>query len=520
MEAEVCVARFKTFIVSLDTGTALLQSKEQQILAKHRDAVMTALASLHCSTAVLPAWGLATQGATDTAAAKSVMEQHIQCIKACCAFMQALIARMYRIAPDPNTHNQVPATQELLMMLFLPMTTFDELPSSWPTAHYLLCNPQLYNTLDMISIYLLSLKPSLRRAAPPPGVALKAKYMMTSGLLLLHKTVMCLKPASNIVHSKVLAALPRGFTNNVCCLACEDLGIYLSDQEALKSRPVFWEEISVLLSLIMDCMRQAHDAADHQSLCKVLLGPGLLEAGRMLKFVYCSAAFQCEPGTNRMGSDLKDLMAWCGSVFLLTDTPGLADEYLQHLGQGFDKTTFTSKCGSSSANSRGSNSNVSKKNDFHTATSACLGNNTTARIFTPRIKVTDAHLKFVLSAESRSNPSYMVENTGLMFLIWSCAKCDLSNNLAHNSVGARDALCVAHHCSFQVLRWMREQHSRRLAEPHFQLGMERQHDNLSNVDCLNVSTVQGTKLGISELRMLMGCSTTDWPDAQKAGARL
>lgn len=140
---------------------------------------------------------------------------------------------MHIIAPDPDSHDQHQATQDLFVLLFVPLLSISRLPSSWPTGHYLLRNPPLYSAFNALAAYLLRRKPSKGRPKPSLGVAVSAADVMTPSFILLHTTLQCLQPLSTAVDVAVLAALPPGFLNRLCCLACEELGLYLSNQDYL-----------------------------------------------------------------------------------------------------------------------------------------------------------------------------------------------------------------------------------------------------------------------------------------------
>lgn len=510
MAAADCVASFKKLITSLDEGTKVLQSKGQRMLSTHCSSIMTAVGAIYGSTAVLPEWHMTTQTATATAAAEAVMGQNIESIKSCSVFVPALIASMLSIVPDPKCHHKNRATKEMFQLLFLPMLTFKQLPLSWPTQQYLHHNTQLYNTLNSLAVYLLSRKPSSGTAHVVLNIAVN---IMTHVSLLLHTTVKCLRPISDTVDCSVLAALPPGFTNNLCCLACEEFGCFLLDQDTMSAK-LLWAELSSLLSLVVICVLQAKDAADHQHLCKVLLGPGALEASKMLKLVYSRAEFQGESGVFRAGSDLKHLLAWCGGVSGLKEMQGLAYEHLHHQNQDSD---FTLTSGYASNGTTSYKKNSSRESQ-RTAASASLGSSGSSSLneqaAAPRVTVIDAHLNYALCSQSRRDPSSMVTNTKLMFLILACATCGPLKSIAQHPA---DAIAVARHCSFQVVLWMRDQQSRQVKKLHLQLGQAGPQEEPQSVGGLTEVAVEGTKLGLPDLGVLMGASAAGWSVQNKKG---
>lgn len=497
MAANKSVICLQTLSRSLDTVTQSLSGHKTQMLLHLCTNVSTALVASQVSTSTLLDWQSATQGVRESLAAKVVMQAHCHSISSYTAFVQAALAWMHVIAPDPDSHHTSEATKPVFDILFTPMAMFTNLPSTWPTCRYLLRNPQLYNALNALAAYFLSRK---RKINPARGVTVTPLHVMTSALRLLRATAVCLKPVSSTVDHTVLAALPSGFTNNIFCLACEELGVYMKDQESVVARRGHWTELSLLLSLVMTCVEEAKEAIStgyHQQLCKSLLGPGALEAGRMIKIAYCSAALQNENGASRAASDVNNLLSWCGGLSFLHRSPEQSFE---------SQTTTHPKHASGHDGTRGCNN--------HSAGSLASGSSSRHPTdpLIPRVKVTDVQLMAALRQQSSHTPATLVENTKLMYFLWMCTGVvrGRSEDPFNQSGNAQFSMGTAHHCTFNVLLWMREQQVRQAEQSHRQLGKGSRHDSTHIPSCSSVSIPMETKLGIFDLRCLMTCSSTAW----------
>lgn len=506
MASNASAASFKTLSSSLDAVAQSLLSQHTQIPSKQYNSLCTALVHVRLATSTLLDWNSASQSPKTSAAANLVMQAHCSSITSYAAFAQASLAWMHNITPDPSMHHKTQATKPLFDIMFTPMVVVTFLPSSWPTARYLHRNPQLYNTLSALAAYFLSRK---RKANSAMDVTITAHHVMTPALLLVQTTSMCLRPVFDSVDCNLLASLPRGFINNICCLACEQLGQFLSSQDALLARRGHWVELSNLLFQIIHGVEQASGTADHQRCCNVLLGQGTLEASRMVKCAYCCVALCGERGTSRAGSDLVKLMSWCGSLSRIHEP--IEELYTQSSAQ--------TKHTSGRENHRGHNQLAAHHLASSSRSRCNIDVGITEPLYTPRVKVTDAQLTAALSQQSRHTPSSLNENNQLINIVWLSANVGRarSSNPLNDSGNADAALGIADHCSFHVLLWMREDKRRQEEQVHRQLGQENRRGSLQFPVGLHASTVRETKLGIVDLRGLINCSSTNWTEKELPG---
>lgn len=520
MAAEACVAGYKTLIDKLERGTESLLGERKQMLPSQYYSIMKAIVALSNPTALLPDWHLVEHDTEAEAAARSVMKEHCTCIRSCATFVQTVLALMHSIAPDPDSHSILQATQDLFSIVFIPMSIVTELPASWPTGGYLLRNPLLYSALSALTAYCLSQKPSGQAGYPSWGTSIKEQCVWNPALLLLHTTVTCLQPPSHIIDYDTIAALPPGLTNNLCCLACEELGLYLCNQESLLASRSEWAYLSMLLSMVTHCVQHAHCAAESWRRCTALLGPGVLEASKMVLIVHCSTAFQGLPEGERCraGLVMEDLHYWCGSL-AFTNDPAEQSMNPMFAAQGKDtahawlafRANRGRACNRLAANLLASSSSNSSSGGIVVAASSTMA---------PRVtKVTDAQLTAALRRQSRRHPSTLVENSRLIGFVWVCAAVVQGQSAYPFQAqgGTQDVLGIAHHCSCQVLLWMRGQQRRKAEQRNHHLVNRHQPLGVAG-DSSSVTSEGETKLGICELRYLIVCTSKDWPVKAKPGA--
>lgn len=511
MAAQQSLASLRELSRTFDAVSQSLISRSSQKLHQFHDNLHTALVAVHHTTSALSDWPHPSSSVKASLTAKLVMQAHCDSITSYSAFVQAVLAFEHTITPDPGLHKRAYSARSVSALLTIPMTIFTDLPSSWPTSRYLLCNPPLYAALNALAAYFLTRK---LKTDPAIGMAVSAQHVVTPALLLLHTTSVCLNPLHSLFDSAVLAALPSGFINRIFCVACEELGPYLSDKMALLATDSHWMELSNLLSLVVYCVHKANGTASFARLCNLLLGPGTLEAGRMLKLAYCSEALQADEKMSHASKDLQLLLVWCGSQFLLANNES-AERFLQVLDA-------SSAAGSHTQNFLRCMSNSGTRSLFaNTAGSSGSGEQLTANQVAPRVKVTDEHLTFVLCAQSRSDPSTMVENTRLIHLMWM-------HSIAEQSFGsmqlpmklhsAGELLGIANHCTHQVLLWLRDQQRTKTEARSCQPELEVTQGSAQAANPLSMSSTRGTKLGILELRSLMVCSSKEGKMKEKPGA--
>lgn len=322
------------------------------------------------------------------------------------------------------------------------------------------------------------------------GVPLSAQFVVTPALRLLKTTYLCLKPISGIVDQCVMAALPSGFTDKVLCLACEELGMHMSTQDALLARREHWQDLINLLSLVVSGVLQMSGTANHKPLCKALLGHGALEAGRMSVLAYCSEALQIADGATLACANLQRLMR-CYRSLSFNHLQADQSSEAQHAPAEHASADNTNRaCNHLAAHQlAGSSSSVTSGYDESPVA--------------PRVKVTDVQLIAALRKHSWRNRSSMVENTKTMYYILMAEDIvrEQSNKLLNQADKAEASLGIAHHCSIQVLHRMRA---------------EKQTMDIAG--CSDLSTARDTELGILHLQKLMESSSTRWPLWERPGA--
>lgn len=466
----------KVLSSNLNAVTQLLLEKTTQIPPDLYNRISSALAAVVVSASAQPSRVSAPSGIKASLAAKLIMQELDNTVTSYATFVPAALAWMHNTTPDHDSHSTSPATQGLFAALFSPMLLFIALPTSWQAGRCMQQNLQLHGSLNNLACYFLSCKLGEWRTHPSIGVAQASHHVMTPALLLVRTTALCLKPLSNNIDRIGLAALPSGFINNIFCLACEELSMYLShkNHKHMLARSGHLTEIASILGLVVNCVDEARGTTDHQQLCNLLLGQGALEAAKWVKLAYCSEHFKNEHGTSRAASDLNDVMSWCGGLFP------------------------SSRYGQAEGQLRAQNSSS--------------GSSLDASFCAPRSKVTDAQLIAAVRDQSCHTPSSLCENSELLTFLWfsSGAKRSKSDDPYNETGNAEVSLGISHHCTLQVLLWMRQVKCTHINEQRRQQGQANPHTLVQHT--------KETKLGISQLRRLMDCSSIGWLMKEDLGA--
>lgn len=264
MSVKALAASFKQLTSTLDASTAWLLGRNQQVPHLPFHSICKAVTAIYSLAPTLPEWNSATQSRAALMLANSVIEDQSCSIRAYSMFVQAAVAKLHSVNPDPDSHHTHKETQPLFNVLHLPLVSFTHLPPSWPTGHYPLRNPQLYTALNTLVAYFLSRKQNTVTGKHLPGVRSTVEDIATLPLQLLHIALESLKSLSGSTDCGVMAALPHGLTNNLCCLACEGLGPYVWNQETLSAQSFYWEEVLSLLNLTTETIQHARSDADHK----------------------------------------------------------------------------------------------------------------------------------------------------------------------------------------------------------------------------------------------------------------
>lgn len=187
-----------------------------------------------------------------------------------------------------------------------------------------------------------------------------------------------------------------------------------------------------VLSRVTECISCAHKAGEH--LCKTLLGPAVLDAAKMVRLVHCTL----DPcGDLKSASILRQILFCCESHL-----PGIFDP----LPEGSSLATIQRRVEDSHRKTSGSYSSGSRGGGVD-------------RDRIPRVRVINIQLMSALRKLNHTSAprlSKMLEHTQCMCYLAYSSTAGQRQADAHKK-RFPDALGMAHHCSFQVLIWMKQQ---------------------------------------------------------------